>query len=377
MKQAIALVILCLFSNALYASPPTLREKIGQMLVVGFEGKYVDEHSEIVQSLDRDNIGGVILFDYNPKSRHFDKNIENPEQVKALTTALQKFNIKAAKKHHRRHLPLFISVDYEGGRVNRLSPNHGFPEIPSAKEIGQHTIDDALENAELMARTLNKSGFNLNYFPVLDVDVNPDNPIIGKLGRSFSADPEAVSYYAEPYSTQFLGNNIECAYKHFPGHGSSLADSHLGFVDITDTWTSKELIPFMESLSHPTHCGLVMVAHVVNRNLDITGVPASLSYPIVSGLLRHDLHFEGVVITDDMQMKAISDHYGLAAALTQSINAGVDMFIFGNQLSEQAQDPSELIDIIEDKIHSGEISKDRINQAYQRIVTMKENTSRY
>lgn len=377
MKQAIALLILCLFSNALYANPPTLREKIGQMLVVGFEGKYVDEHSEIAQSFDRDTIGGVILFDYNPKSQRFDKNIENPEQVQALTTALQKFNTKAAEKHHRRHLPLFISVDYEGGRVNRLSPNHGFPEIPSAKEIGQHPIDDALENAELMAHTLKKSGFNLNYFPVLDVDVNPDNPIIGKLGRSFSADPQAVSYYAEPYSTQFLANNIECAYKHFPGHGSSLADSHLGFVDITDTWTSNELLPFMESLSHPMHCGLVMVAHVVNRNLDITGVPASLSYPIVSGLLRHDLHFEGVVITDDMQMKAISDHYGLADALTQSINAGVDMFIFGNQLSEQPQDPSELIDIIEDKIHSGQISKERINEAYQRIVMMKENTSHY
>lgn len=377
MKQAIALLILCLFSNALYASPPTLREKIGQMLIVGFEGKSIDKHSKIVQSLDRDAIGGVILFDYNPKSRHFDKNIENPEQVRALTTALQEFNTKAAKRHHRRPLPLFISVDYEGGSVNRLSPNYGFPKIPSAKEIGQHPIDDALENAKLMARTLKKSGFNLNYFPVLDVDINPDNPIIGKLGRSFSADAQAVSYYAKPYSTQFLENNIECAYKHFPGHGSSLADSHLGFVDITDTWASKELLPFMESLSHPTHCGFVMIAHVVNRHLDITGVPASLSYPIVSGLLRHDLHFDGVVISDDMQMKAISENYGLAAALTQSINAGVDMFIFGNQLSEQTQDPGELIDIIEDKIDSGEISKDRINEAYQRIVTMKENTSRY
>jgi beta-N-acetylhexosaminidase len=180
-----------------------------------------------------------------------------------------------------------------------------------------------------------------------------------------------VTQYGQIYSNQFLDQQIECAYKHFPGHGSSLTDSHLGFVDITNTWTVKELTPFLQLLSQDKHCGVVMVAHVVNRNLDASGLPATLSFSMISGLLRHDLKFDGVVMTDDMQMKAIGDYYGLSTALTLAINAGADMFIFGNQLAEKAQDPQTLIDLIEQKIHSGEISETRIDEAYRRIIRMK------
>ncbi len=375
LKRIILLITFIFFSTGFYAGEPSLREKIGQMLIMGFPGKVLDESSLVARFIQEDNIGGVILFDFNTQTQTFDKNIESPAQVKKLNKQLQSLTTKANKQHHRPQLPLLISVDYEGGKVNRLHPRYGFPSIPSAKEVGKGSLDEANNQANIMADTLKISGFNLDFAPVLDVDVNPDNPIIGKLGRSFSPDPNSVTQYAQLYSNQFLNQQIECAYKHFQGHGSSLTDSHLGFVDITNTWTAKELTPFLQLISQPKHCGMVMVAHVVNRNLDVTGLPATLSYSMISGLLRHDLGFDGVVITDDMQMKAIADYYGLSTALTLAINAGADMFIFGNQLVEKAQnpkDPKDLIDLIEEKVHSGEISETRINEAYHRILIMKK-----
>lgn len=370
-RQIILLATFIFFSTGFYADEPSLREKIGQMLIMGFNGKAVNDSSLVAHYIDEDNIGGVILFDYNFQSQTFDKNIESPEQVASLNKQLQTLTSNANNKHQRPQLPLLISVDYEGGVVNRLHSRYGFPAIPSAKKVAQEGFEKANEVAALMANTLNNSGFNLDFAPVLDVDVNPDNPIIGKLERSFSADPNSVSQYGQIYTNNFLNKKVECAYKHFPGHGSSVSDSHLGFVDISNTWSAKELTPFLELLSQPQHCGMVMIAHVVNRNLDASGLPATLSASMISGLLRHDLQFDGVVITDDMQMKAIADYYGLSSALSLAINAGADMFIFGNQLADKEQSPKELIDIIEEKVHSGEIPEQRINEAYQRIMKMK------
>lgn len=371
MRRLILLLILSFFSTCFFAAEVSLREKIGQMLIVGFQGKRVDAHAAIAQAIDRDNLGGVILFDYNQQSKTYDKNIESPKQVQELNQQLQQLTRQSNQAHHRPDVPLLISVDYEGGLVNRLHPRYGFPDIPSAQEIGQGSLDEANRQATIMSDTLKSAGFNLDYAPVLDVNVNPDNPIIGKNKRSFSADPHQVTVFADLYSQRFLANKIQCSYKHFPGHGSSIADSHLGFVDITNTWSQAELMPFLQLLSQRQHCGMVMVAHVVNRNLDVSGLPASLSYPMISGLLRRDLQFDGVVITDDMQMKAISDYYGLTTAVVLAINAGVDMLIFGNQLTDHPQDTKELIDLIEAKVLSGDISKERIDEAYRHIMTMK------
>lgn len=341
------------------------------MLIIGFQGKVADEHSLIASYINKDNIGGVILFDYNQQSQTFDKNIESPKQVKQLNQQLQYLTEQANRLHHRPNLPLLISVDYEGGIVNRLHPRYGFPEIPSPKVIGKQSLEEAKKFAKLMAQTLRDSGFNLDFFPSLDVDVNPENPIIGKKERSFSSDPDMVAQYGKVYSDELISEKIHCAYKHFPGHGSSVADSHLGFVDVTNTWNGQELVPFLQLLSKSKHCDMVMVAHIVNRKLDATGLPATLSFSMITGLLRHDLQFDGVVITDDLQMKAITNFYGVEKAVTLSINAGADMLIFGNQLVEKFQDPEELIDLIENKVRSGEISEQRINEAYRRIVIMK------
>lgn len=222
-----------------------------------------------------------------------------------------------------------------------------------------------------MTQTLKNTGFNLNFAPELDVNVNPDNPIIGKKDRSFSSDPKQIIRYASIYTQQFLNQRIQCAYKHFPGHGSSTKDSHQGFVDVTDTWQTYELEPFQQLLNSSASCGMVMTAHLVNRQLDSSGLPATLSHKILTDLLRKQLHFNGVIITDDMQMKAISDNYGLEQALVLAINAGADMLIFGNNLPAPPQDPKQVIDLIEAKVNSGEISQERINEAYQHIVTLK------
>lgn len=365
-----ALFIIVISFNS-FAITPSLRDKIGQMLIVGFQGTVVDEHSLISQSIAQDNIGGVILFDYNEQLQTYGKNIKNPQQLKKLTHKLQQLTQKYNKMYHRANLPLYIAIDYEGGKVNRLHPRYGFPEIPSAKSIGLMTFDEAKKNAQLMAKTLAAMGINLDFAPDVDVDINPDNSIISKLGRSFSTNPNTVTQYASLFSNQFLSNGIECTYKHFPGHGNSIADSHVDFVDITNTWSEQELLPYLQALIQPEHCHLIMVAHVINRKLDVIGNPATLSYPVITGLLRHDLKFEGVIITDDLQMKAITNYYGVEKAMVLAINAGADMLIFGNQLTSNYRDPKELIDIIEQKVRSGEISEQRIDDAYRRIVAIK------
>lgn len=351
----------------------SLRDKIGQMLLIGFEGKEVNSQSPIVKAIEKDNIGGVILFDYNYHTKNFDKNIESPEQVQQLNSNLQYFTQQANLKHHRPQLPLLISVDYEGGQVNRLGEQYGFPPVLSAAEIGKKPLNEAEFTAEIMSQTLKNTGFNLNFAPELDVNVNPDNPIIGKKERSFSSDPKQVIRYASIYTQHFLNQKIQCAYKHFPGHGSATKDSHLGFVDVTDTWQTYELEPFQQLLSSSASCDMIMTAHLVNRQLDSSGLPATLSYKILTDLLRKQLHFKGVIITDDMQMKAISDNYGLEQALVLAINAGADMLIFGNNLSAPPQDPKQVIDLIEARVNSGEISQERINEAYQHIVALKKS----
>lgn len=347
-----------------------LRDKIGQMLVIGFDGKRVDENSWVVKAIQDNHIGGVILFDFNYQQKIFDKNIESPEQVTKLTSDLQYFNHKANEAHQWPQTPLLIAVDYEGGMVSRLKETYGFPGTLSAAEVGQISTMEADQQAHTMAETLKSTGINLNMAPVVDLNLNPSNPIIGGLNRSFSANPVDVITYADIYAHQFLAHHIQCTYKHFPGHGSSTSDSHLGFVDSTDVWQIEELVPYQTLLSKKG-CGIVMTAHVVNRNLDDSGLPATLSYRILTHLLRERLQFSGVIMTDDMQMKAIADNYGLKQALTLAINAGVDMFIFGNQLSTAAQDPKELIDMIESEVDLGHIQKTRINEAYARILHLK------
>ncbi|MGE3920592.1 MAG: glycoside hydrolase family 3 N-terminal domain-containing protein [Gammaproteobacteria bacterium] len=371
--RTLLLLIGLAFSPIALGNQISLDDKIGQMIIIGFEGNEVSKNSPIIQMIENDNIGGVILFDYNRKTKQYDKNIESPTQVQHLNQKLQFFTQLANFTHHRPVLPLLISVDYEGGAVNRLKKDADFPDISSAAEIAKLGPTKAKQIAESMALTLSTMGFNLDFAPILDVNTNPDNPIIGKLERSFSSAPDEVTTYGKIFSNMFLHYGVQCAYKHFPGHGSSTTDSHLGYVDVTSSWKPLELKPYQALLNTQHACGMVMTAHIVNKQLDESGLPATLSHKILTGVLRNQLKFQGVIITDDMQMKAISENYSLDKALVLAVNAGADMLIFGNQLSDEPQDPKEIINIIETKVKNGEISQSRIDEAYQHIITLKQS----
>lgn len=340
---------------------PSLDVKIGQMLLVGFRGLTVDEGHPIISAIRQHHLGGVILFDYDRPLQTPVRNIESPEQVQRLTASLQAYA----------DIPLFVGIDQEGGRVNRLKERYGFPPTFSAQFLGQQPVDRTRQQAEQTAIQLENAGINLNFAPVVDLNRNPDSPAIGKVERSFSADQQAVIAHARAWIDAHHAHGILCALKHFPGHGSALEDSHLGFVDVTSTWQREELLPY-QSLLQDGFDDVIMTAHIFHGGLD-PEYPATLSRRIVTGILREDLGFEGVVISDDMQMQAIAAHYDLETAIFLAISAGVDILTFGNNLSVYDDNiPARAMEIIAKLVDSGRISPERIQASYRRIMRLKK-----
>jgi beta-N-acetylhexosaminidase len=366
-----SLILFTGFNNMAFSEEIPLKEKIGQMLLIGFKGMELHDGDAIVQAILKHQVGGVILFDYDFSTKTFEHNIKSPAQLKKLTGQLQDYTRQAAQSNHQEYYPLLIGLDYEGGKVNRLKEGYGFPKTLSAADIATLSLDEAKQYAEQMAVTLQQNGINLNFAPVVDVNVNPECPVIGKFGRSFSSDPKVVSDYAGLFSKAFYEHGVLCSYKHFPGHGSSNADSHMGFVDVTSTWMQYELDPYKTLLQQSYGCSLVMTAHVVHYGLDSQGYPASLSRAITHDLLREQLNFHGTVITDDLQMKAITDNYGTHEAVKLAVNAGADILVFGNQLAVP-QNPQEIIEMIYQDVKNGEIPESRIDEAYQHVMQLKE-----
>ncbi len=345
-----------------------LRYKIGQMLIMGFMGCDIDEHSPVVKWLEGDGLGGVLLFDVDWMTGVQGKNLKSVEQIQRLTKKLN-FYANHAKENTDK-LPLFIALDYEGGAVDRLSKIDGCMKTMSACDQALLSEEAFYREAKNMAATLKGLGFNLNFAPVVDLNLDVQQGIIGKLGRGFSSDPKVVVRAAQQFVGAFSQYGITCAYKHFPGHGSAIGDTHHGFVDVTEQYDPSELLPYATLLKDKTMPVMVMTAHVINRQLDNTGLPATLSYPMLTKLLRSEMGFDGVIVSDDLQMQAISHHYPLDEVLCMTINAGADMLIFGNQLGNHT--PIEVIDQIEQLIHQGAIKLDRIDEAYQRIVRLKQ-----
>jgi beta-N-acetylhexosaminidase len=341
--------------------PPTLREKIGQMLLVGFRGCEITDADPIARELEVAHVGAVILFDQemaDPSRPR--RNIQSPEQVRALTQSLQS----------RARLPLLIAIDQEGGRVNRLKPEYGFPDTLSHEELGA-TNDPArtLADAEKIARTLADVGINMNLAPVVDLDAAPDNPIIKGKKRSFGPDAEAVCRHAMEFVRAHRRHGILSCAKHFPGHGSARGDTHLGLVDVTRHWTENELTPFRR-LAEANLCDAVMTAHVFNARLD-PNHPATLSAAVVTGLLRRQIGFEGVILSDDMEMKAITSRYGLEQSVQYGIAAGLDLFCFGNNMNFDEHIGEKVTGIIHRLVDSGKISEARIEESFQRIQRLK------
>ena len=343
----------------------TLRHKIAQMLIVGFAGHALQDNSPVVTWLMRDGLGGVLLFDVDLQANTQGKNLQNISQIKRLTYDLQQYSVTAGNP-----LPLLIAVDYEGGAVDRLAQIPGCMKTMKACDQADLSKDAFQTEVGNMAFTLKDLGFNLNFAPVVDLHLNDQQGIIGTLGRSFSNRPDVVARVAQSFVDTFREQGILCAYKHFPGHGSAVGDTHQGFVDVTDTYQEGELEPYAKLLEHMEWPVMVMTAHVVNRLLDKSGLPATLSYPILTELLRHQLGFDGVIVSDDLQMQAISHHYSIDEALKLTINAGADMLIFGNQWG--AITATEVVDRIEQLVLSGAILPARIDESYQRVCHLKQ-----
>lgn len=339
----------------------TLRDRIGQMLIVGFRGTRPDQCGSIVRDIRAHGLGGVILFDQEMADRSASRrNIESPTQVRELVAHLQA----------QAQTPLLIAIDQEGGRVNRLKPDYGFPASLSHEELGR--IDDPAEtfrHAGVTARTLADLGINFNLAPVVDLDANPDNPIIKGKRRSFSADPETVARHAAQFVQAHRAHGVLACAKHFPGHGSARGDTHLGLVDVTETWHERELIPF-QRLIEAGPCDAIMSAHVFNARLDPER-PATLSRHVLTGLLRDRLGFTGAILSDDMEMKAIASHYGLENSVPAAVEAGVDLLCFGNNLSFDPDIAAKAIDLLARAVESGRISAARIDASYQRVLALK------
>jgi beta-N-acetylhexosaminidase len=340
---------------------PSLREKIGQLLVVGFRGCLPSECDLIVRDIREHHVGGIILFDQemaDTSTRR--RNVESAAQVRVLNQYLQ--------SHAR--IPLLVSIDQEGGRVNRLKPVYGFPESTSHEELGRlNQPTETYRHAEVTAKTLATHGFNLNLAPVVDLDAHPDNPIIKGKGRSFSADPEAVARHAAEFIRAHRAQGVLTCSKHFPGHGSATGDTHLGLVDVTQTWSEKELIPFQRLIAADL-CDVIMSAHVFNAKLDPER-PATLSRAVITGILREKFGYNGVITSDDMEMKAISSYYGLEKSVPAAIDVGIDLLCFGNNLNYDPDIASRAVAILMHAVESGRISEARIDVSYRRILALK------
>lgn len=336
-----------------------LREMAGQMIVVGFQGDSADDSwpRALATMIARGELGGVMYLKSNVAS----------------LAAVRQINRQFLDARPAPDLPPLIALDQEGGEIERLTATVGFEEVPSAEWVGANL--GPAETEELyagMARSLAELGFNLNLAPVVDLNANPANPIIGRYHRAFSADPKRVAAHALAFTAGHRRAGVLTALKHFPGHGSSSFDTHEGFVDISESWQENELEPFASLIAQGA-VDMVMVGHLAHRDFaegDLR-LPASLSARAIDGMLRGRLAFEGVVVSDDLEMGAIRDHFGRREAVIRAVNAGTDLLLFSNTAEPSLALPAEILDILVSEAERDEAFRARLAHSYDRIVALK------
>jgi beta-N-acetylhexosaminidase len=352
-KRIFTAASLCAFTLPSIAQQDSLGIKIGQMIEIGFPKAEVDP--KVLEEVRAGKVGAVIIFEKNiPPTNSFNG-------LKKITWTYQ----NAAT------IPLLISIDQEGGRVNRLKSKYGFPSSITAEAMGKSKLDSVKFYSESTAATLAGLGININFAPVVDLAINRDNPIIAKVGRAFSANEDSVIMMAKEVVKAHRKYGVLTALKHFPGHGSSKDDTHKGLTDVTTTWQDRELKPYKELIDSGYVDG-VMTSHIVHRTLEPDGHPGTLSDDILTGILRNRLHFDGVVFSDDMQMHAITKHYSLEEAIKMAINAGVDVMTFSNNIAGSDERTSDKVhSIIRKMVENGTIKPERIDESFKRIMRMK------
>lgn len=335
-----------------------LKAHLGEMIMVGFRG--FECPCELSTQLETGQIGGVVLFDYDSLNKEYTRNIRSREQLKKLCHEL-----KAKSKRS-----LWIAIDQEGGLVNRLKPIYGFPSTVSQQELGEaDNLLATLQQSKITGQLLSELGININFAPVVDLNINPESPCIGKKKRSFSSLSGIVTQHAKQVILGHRESGVLCVLKHFPGHGSAQHDTHKGFVDVTKTWSAEELEPY-EQLIRGQTVDMIMTAHIFNENLD-PKYPASLSRLIITGLLRERFGYDGVIVSDDLQMKAIANYYTLEETVEKALEAGLDVLLFANQEEYDPQIAKKAVAIIDHLITTGKISRERIEKSLERIHKLK------
>ncbi len=357
MKFLLLLPLLALLMTA-PAAAQSLDQMAGQMILVGFAGDDPADASvkAITAEIAAGTLGGVMYLKPNVKSL---------DAVRAMNAAF-----RAADPA----MPPFIALDQEGGAVERLTSEVGFTEIPNAETVAaSNTPAQAEALYAKMAEGLAGLGFTVNFGPVADLNINPKNEIIAKYGRSFSKNADTVMAYDEAFVTAHHVAGLLTALKHFPGHGSSTADSHAGFVDITKTWSPVELEPY-KALFANGFDDFVMVGHLYDQKYGGTGsvkLPASLSPGWIGTVLRGQLKFQGVVISDDLEMGAIRKEFDLHDTVVRAVNAGVDVLLFSNTAAYSPDLADKVRAILVGEAKADPAFMAKIEASYSRIVTLK------
>ncbi|BCG58233.1 beta-N-acetylhexosaminidase [Paenibacillus sp. URB8-2] len=326
----------------------SLRDKIGQMLICGFYGTSMD--GDLRRLIADYKIGGVI---------YFARNVESPAQIARLTEELQDAAAKSGTP------PLWISIDQEGGMVARIT--EGVALMPGGMAIAAAgSEEDAYLAAYASGQELAAMGINLNYAPVLDVNNNPGNPVIGV--RSFGESPEKVARFGAQTLRGFQDAGVAATAKHFPGHGDTDVDSHLDLPTVPHDrkrMEAVELKPFREAVQAGVDA--IMSAHIYFPALESGKLPVTLSKAALTGLLREELGFEGIITTDCMEMNAIAEHFGTAPASVMAVEAGADLVLVSHRLDRQLG----AIGAIELAVNEGRLSTERIDESVRRLLAMK------
>ncbi len=351
--KKIILILVMILSIQIPLFAADLNEMIGQMIIVGFVGDNVKSKGfkEVLKQVENNEISGVIFFE---------DNIKNKEEFLKMTSAL---------KNSKAKYPPFIAIDMEGGYVQRMNENNGFKNFKSAKQISKLTEDEAYKEYFEMAKMLKEADINLNFAPCVDLAVNKES-IIEQKERSYSNDPKVVVKYAKQFIKAHEKNNIITSIKHFPGHGSPTGDTHLGFVDATKTYSDNELYPYLY-LADVSPLQTVMISHLYNKNID-KKYPASLSYQTIEKFLRVQTNFDGVIITDDLDMGAIRKNYDLYEIVSLSINAGENILLFSNRFEHDKKLVDKINLAIKRGLVDGYILSDNLVNSYERIIKLKK-----
>lgn len=336
------------------AADLTLEQKVGQMFICGFNALTPNEHARVL--IEQHQIGGIC---------YFRRNVETLPQLAELSEALQRM---AAEKQS---IPLLISIDQEGGMVARID-HDGISRIPGNMALGASgSVEDCYEVGRIGARELRSLGVNMNFAPCLDVNNNPRNPVIGV--RSFGEDPEAVAALGAASIRGYQEEGVSATAKHFPGHGDTSVDSHLGRASVPhdrERLNRVELYPFIQAIKHGVDA--IMTAHVSFPAIEPSDLPATLSRAVLTGLLREELGFEGLIVTDCLEMHAISKEYGIPEGAIRAIQAGADCVLVSHTLSEQTA----AITAVIEAVRSGRIPMAQIDAAVGRILALKERNAK-